>query len=232
MEVFSLPERIRGLFFDIDNTLYTHEAYAAHQYDVLYQALSRHLGARVSDLRGEIEAWRSSQAAARGGKPSLGTAFAHWEADIETSVLWRSRYIRPEQYLTEDRRLQETLRRFAGPEDLAMVAVTNNPSDIGWRTLECLGIRGFFAGVVGLDHTLASKPDSDHFDRALAIAGLPPERCVSIGDRFGIDIAPALERGMGGILVDGVREVYELPGLIGPVITGGGAAKPSAGGNG
>jgi phosphoglycolate phosphatase/putative hydrolase of the HAD superfamily len=35
-----------------------------------------------------------------------------------------------------------------------------------------------------------------------------------VGDRYDIDIALPLELGMGGILVDGVEDVYRLPALI------------------
>jgi phosphoglycolate phosphatase/putative hydrolase of the HAD superfamily len=35
-----------------------------------------------------------------------------------------------------------------------------------------------------------------------------------VGDRYDVDIAPALELGMGGILVEGVEEVYSLKGFL------------------
>jgi len=48
---------------------------------------------------------------------------------------------------------------------------------------------------------------------AARLCGVSQEKCVSVGDRFDIDIALPLELGMGGILVDGVEDVYKLPGL-------------------
>jgi phosphoglycolate phosphatase/putative hydrolase of the HAD superfamily len=47
--------------------------------------------------------------------------------------------------------------------------------------------------------------------RAAILCGAMPETCVSVGDRYDIDIALPLELGMGGILVDGVEDVYTLP---------------------
>ena len=38
--------------------------------------------------------------------------------------------------------------------------------------------------------------------------------CISIGDRFDIDLSLALSLGMGGILVSGVEEVWELPRIL------------------
>jgi phosphoglycolate phosphatase/putative hydrolase of the HAD superfamily len=35
-----------------------------------------------------------------------------------------------------------------------------------------------------------------------------------VGDRYDIDIDLPLKLGMGGILVDGVKDVYKLPGIL------------------
>jgi phosphoglycolate phosphatase/putative hydrolase of the HAD superfamily len=48
------------------------------------------------------------------------------------------------------------------------------------------------------------------------LLGVPPESCVSIGDRYDIDIATPLEMGMGGVLVTGVEDVYRFAGLDSP----------------
>jgi phosphoglycolate phosphatase/putative hydrolase of the HAD superfamily len=65
-----------------------------------------------------------------------------------------------------------------------------------------------------------SKPHEAPFRKAVELLGigalgseapsLPLESCVSIGDRYDIDIALPLKLGMGGILVDGVEDVYGL----------------------
>ncbi|GHV96069.1 hypothetical protein AGMMS50293_23890 [Spirochaetia bacterium] len=41
-----------------------------------------------------------------------------------------------------------------------------------------------------------------------------PECCLSVGDRYDMDLARPRELGMGGILVDGVADVYGLPALL------------------
>lgn len=72
-------------------------------------------------------------------------------------------------------------------------------------------MRDTFKAVVGLDSTLKSKPETEPFELALRLLDLRPEVCLSIGDRFDVDLAPALALGMGGILVTGVEDVYRLP---------------------
>jgi phosphoglycolate phosphatase/putative hydrolase of the HAD superfamily len=43
------------------------------------------------------------------------------------------------------------------------------------------------------------------------LLGVDAKNCVSVGDRYDIDLALPLELGMGGILVDGVSDVCRLP---------------------
>jgi ribonucleotide monophosphatase NagD (HAD superfamily) len=46
---------------------------------------------------------------------------------------------------------------------------------------------------------------------ALQLARHPANQVAVVGDRYDADIAPALELGMAGVLVDGVKDVYLLP---------------------
>jgi len=52
------------------------------------------------------------------------------------------------------------------------------------------------------------------FEKFCELAGCPPETCVSIGDRYDIDLDLPMQMGMGGILVNGVEDVYCLPELL------------------
>jgi phosphoglycolate phosphatase/putative hydrolase of the HAD superfamily len=47
--------------------------------------------------------------------------------------------------------------------------------------------------------------------KAAELCRLLPRQCVSVGDRYDIDIALPLKLGMGAILVNGVEDVYKLP---------------------
>jgi phosphoglycolate phosphatase/putative hydrolase of the HAD superfamily len=120
---------------------------------------------------------------------------------------------------------------------LRLVALTNNPRSVGEATLQALGVAEFFARVVGLDDTMKSKPAREPFLLAArhALAGLGTElpgcsgtepdgtgtepgtgfaSCLAVGDRYDVDLAIPLELGMGAVLVDGVQDVYLIPGLV------------------
>ena len=51
-------------------------------------------------------------------------------------------------------------------------------------------------------------------DAVFALTGVPFSACLSVGDRYDIDLALPLELGMGAVLVQGVEDVYRLPELL------------------
>ncbi|MDR2784575.1 MAG: HAD hydrolase-like protein, partial [Treponema sp.] len=59
-----------------------------------------------------------------------------------------------------------------------------------------------------------SKPHKAPFIKAKESLGIPAGECIALGDRYDFDIAPPLELGMGGILVDGVEDVYCLAEIL------------------
>lgn len=217
MKLFSLPDSIRGIVFDIDATLYTNDAYANGQIRILIERLAERRGVGADAMEAEIEAYRSGWSAGHDGKKiSLGNTFVAFGVPIEESVRWREELVRPEAFLEADPRLRETFRAF-GPA-VAFCAVTNNPSRIGERTLAALGVADFFTVVVGLDTVGVSKPHRAPFSRAAEAMGREARNCIAVGDRYDLDVAPALELGMGGVLVDGVEDVYSLPAALAGLI--------------
>ena len=95
-----------------------------------------------------------------------------------------------------------------------MGIVTNNPVSIAKRTLAALGVADLLPLIVGLDTCMCAKPGEEPFRKFLELSGSESGNCVSIGDRYDIDLVIPMEMGMGAILVDGVEDVYKLPDLI------------------
>jgi phosphoglycolate phosphatase/putative hydrolase of the HAD superfamily len=209
----ALPDRISALIFDVDLTLYTCPAYAKAQIRGQIERLAARLGKSGDAMESEVEAYRSAWSAAHDGKKlSLGNAFVAFGIPIEESVRWREELIDPSEYLSADAALRAALAELSSRVPLGVV--TNNPASVGRRTLAALGVEDIFRAVVGLDTCGVSKPHAAPFLAAAAALGAEPGACVSVGDRYDIDIALPLELGMGGILVDGVEDVYRLPAAL------------------
>jgi len=209
VKVYKIPETLSCVIFDIDSTLYTHHAYAREQIDVQIRHFARLRNMSFEQADSLVRDFRDEHERKFGSKISLGNALTNFGVPISESVRWRETLIEPGDYLSEDPRLEETLKNLAARYRL--VAVTNNPTIPARKTLEALGVSSFFPQLIGLDTTGVSKPHERPFLIAAERAGAPVHECLSVGDRYDIDVALPLELGMGGIVVDGVEDVYDLP---------------------
>jgi FMN phosphatase YigB (HAD superfamily) len=215
MKVYKLPAELQApaLLFDMDSTLYTHDEYAKTQIDLPIKRLAEKKGKTFEQMNDEVTQYRKNWAQTHNGQAiSLSNTFLAFGVSIEENIRWRDELFRPEDYLKPDIQLRCVLQILASRFSLAIV--TNNTVSITVRSLSVLGIDSIIKNIVGLDTVKASKPDKIHFLKAAELCGTSVEQCISIGDRYDIDIALPLEMGMGGILVDNAEDVYKLPDLF------------------
>lgn len=212
MNHYSLPPHPRALLFDIDCTLYTSVFWAKEQIALQVRHFASIRGISEKEAFHMIDQERSRQETQTGRKTSLGNALTAFGIPIEESIRWRETLLEPQQFLKPDARLREVLIVLA--KSFSLAAVTNNPTIPAEKTLEALGVRDLFPVLVALDTTGVSKPHPEPYLKAARNLGVCCTDCISIGDRFDIDIAIPLELGMGGILVDSVLDVYELPAVL------------------
>ena len=213
MKIFRLPSKISALIFDMDLTLYTNHAYGRYQIDSLVERLGAHRGLSFEAMNREIESTRKDLTLSNGGKNiSLSNILGAYGIDMKENIRWREEMFEPKKFINKDKRLEETLKRLSASYTLGVV--TNNPVLVARKTLEALGVAECLPILVGLDTCMCAKPDKKPFFKFSELSACPPETCVSIGDRYDIDLALPLEMGMGAILVDGVEDVYGLPEVL------------------
>ena len=213
MKIYKIPAKIKTLIFDIDSTLYTNEEYAFEQVDVQLRHFANLKGISEAAARDMISSFRRKWSTEHEGKKiSLGNALTHFGISIEESVKMRRELILPEKFLKKDKALYDTLNILK--TKYALVCVTNNPVLPAQKTLSALGIDSLISSIIGLDTCNKSKPAPEPFLLAAKMTSARTEECLSIGDRYDMDIALPLELGMGGILVGGVKDVYRLPDIL------------------
>ena len=219
MKIYKIPTDLRAFIFDIDSTLYTNQAYAFEQVDCQVRQFAKERCITADEARRMVADYRKKFAAEHeGSKVSLGNTLLAFGVPIEQSVQWRRELLEPADFLGRDEQLIETLKNLQSKYQL--ICVTNNPVLPARKTLEAIGISDFFPEIVGLDTCLKSKPAVEPFQTAVdwlsksSEAGVKAENCLAIGDRYDMDIKLPLEMGMGGILVSGVEEVYQISNYV------------------
>lgn len=215
MKIYKIPKDLRAFIFDIDSTLYTNASYAFEQVDCQVRQFAKERGITADEARRMVADYRKKFALEHdGSKVSLGNTLLAFGVPIEQSVQWRRELLEPADFLGRDEQLIVTLKNLQSKYQL--ICVTNNPVLPARKTLEAIGISDFFPEIVGLDTCLKSKPALAPFKTAVewlsksSEAGVKAENCLAIGDRYDMDIKLPLEMGMGGILVSGVEEVYQI----------------------
>jgi FMN phosphatase YigB (HAD superfamily) len=212
VNLYRLPQPLRVVAFDVDNTLYENHAYLDYQQRVLIERLAESMGISPEEATRRVVEYRDGQAAATGKRPSLADTTRAFGFDIPTSVRWRLEHVAPEDYLRPDPRLGQALEELS--RAYVVAAVTNNPVEIGRRTLRCLGIEAWFRTIIGLDSTQASKPDPLPFQLLADTLQISLSETLVVGDRYAVDLEPALELGGGAVLVEGIRDTYALCELL------------------
>ena len=216
MKIYKIPENLKAIIFDIDSTLYTNQAYAFEQVDCQVRQFAKERGITADEARRMVADYRKKFAAEHNGsKVSLGNTLLAFGVPIEQSVQWRRELLEPADFLGRDEKLIQTLKILQAKYQL--ICVTNNPVLPARKTLDAIGISDFFPEIVGLDTCFKSKPAIEPFQTAVERLSkstgeeIKAENCLATGDRYDMDIALPLEMGMGGILVSGVEEVYQIP---------------------
>lgn len=215
MKIYKIPSDLRAFIFDIDSTLYTNQAYAFEQVDCQVRQFAKERGISADEARRMVAEYRKQFAAEHNGsKVSLGNTLLFFGVPIEQSVQWRRELLEPADFLRRDEKLIDELKILQ--KKYQLICVTNNPVLPARKTLDALGISEFFPEIVGLDTCFKSKPALEPFETAVerlsksSESGVKAENCIAIGDRYDMDIALPLKMGMGGILVNGVEEVYQI----------------------
>ncbi len=211
--LYNIPARTKGLIFDIDGTLYKNDAYCVEQGDCQIRAWADQLHISHEEGRRRVEEAQQQYALGHDGhRTSLATIMQGFGISIEQCMEWRRTLIDPTGWLTADPELHTALA--ALKERFSIIALTNNSFHTGHKHLAALGISDCFDTVLGLEQTKRGKPDPTGFQMAADTLHLAPSEIISIGDRYDVDIVPALSLGMGGILVDGPEIIPIIPQLI------------------
>jgi putative hydrolase of the HAD superfamily len=186
----------RGVVFDLDDTLYRERRFALSG----YRAVAAHAAIRFGADAGTV--WRVLVCALRHG--DRATAFQRlcatmgWPPALADDLRLVYRGHVPSLRLpTTTRRVLRALR-----PAWRIGVLTNGPPGIQRRKVAALGLAPLVDAVVYAEEIVpGGKPAREAFEAAVDRLGVPPARCIVVGDDPERDIAGARRAGLRAVRV-------------------------------
>src|SRR3989344_5541080 len=210
--IMALPqEKVQGVIFDLDDTLYKNAPYRRDVAQREAEAVATALSWNINDASTLLKK-RREDLSDRLGRPARLTENV---LDLGLSREWwdttRSSVYKPEDFITHDQAVVSSLQQFIDSHKVAVA--TNSPSEVAHRILDLLGVHESLKQrmlIAGPDTLGVSKPETEYFLEVARRLGVAPEQCLSIGDDEQNDAHPAIEAGMGAAIISKVSDINEV----------------------
>jgi putative hydrolase of the HAD superfamily len=200
--------RIRGIIFDLDGTLYVSHVFADTIQNAAIAYIAK-LKAITTDDAGQLmEGTRSLLAKETGTEPTLSAICTSLGGNAPDLHTFFKGSLQPETYLTRDDRVVTLLERLA--QHMPLYLFTNNNRDLTTRIIDCLGLYGRFLHIYTIDDTWKAKPDEGLLDQILAGTGLKPSEALFVGDRYDVDLRLPEQRGCPVYLSQSIEQLLRL----------------------
>ncbi len=198
----------QAIFFDLDGTLYRDSVIAAKFAEAAYHTYASFNECSIEESSNIVEDRRNTLSREKGNQVpytltllSLGIPMEVWHA---TNI----DYFNPSDYLAVNDDLRNCLMDLK--KNYLLAVITNNNQVQCERMLEAIGIRSLFDKLFTYNTFKLLKPDLEFFKKASTTINVPVKKCVMIGDRYNIDLAPAKSLGMKIFEVHGPDDICQL----------------------
>jgi len=213
MKLFSVPQKSKGVVFDVDDTTYQHSNYfKRHTFQMDCAALADlwcmtidEVSVLLTQKNGHLRTER------RVNKVTMRDTITACDVDDAWLSEARARLWQPQDYLTRYPWLQESMRVLVERGIKVGFASTSHTAVVG-KILAHLGLLEFATSALGMEYGL--KPSPAIYQRVVESFGLLPNQCVSVGDSLECDCIPAISLGMGAVHVSGPTEVVTFTQML------------------
>ena len=209
---------IKGVFFDIDDTLYNST--------VLARMARRNSVKAMIDaglpVRDEEKVYRRLLGVIRRFGPNHGRHYDELLRDL--GVPWSPKIVAAGVVAYEHTKAGY-LKPFPGVvptllelrRNYRLGVISNGLAVKQWEKLIWMGIHHLFDLVATSEELGSEKPDEEIFQYAVRGLGLKPAECVMVGDRLDTDILGAKKSGMRTILIGKGPKARETDATVGAV---------------
>jgi FMN phosphatase YigB (HAD superfamily) len=181
---------VRGVVFDLDDTLVDHREWVLAKLEGLHAALASELPERRAFL---LEAMRALEEGARAELLDLVARRLGLDSALRDRMIEAYRQAAPPTCALRPGALTTLveLRR----RGFRLALLTDNPRESQGRKLEAAGLAPYLDAVVYARDSGAEKPDRSPFEAVAAALGLAPATLAMVGDNPYRDVAGALAAG-------------------------------------
>jgi putative hydrolase of the HAD superfamily len=199
----------RAVLFDLDDTLYRERRFALSGFAAVAGAAAEESGIPASDLFRALQ--RTLRTGARA--EALQRLCSTFRLPAERVEVLLDVFRTHEPRLRLPARSARTLAALRS--DWRMAIVTNGPASIQRRKVRALGLAARVDAVVYASEcgTGEGKPAPEPFAAAARKLGVPPDRCVFVGDHPTCDIFGARRAGMRTIRI---RQGFHRAAVLAP----------------
>lgn len=196
--------KLSAAIFDLDGTLYVTDEIDDQNAYAAASAIAEHKGIPIVDAQFLLQESRRNPT--NNEAYSISQTLSNMGIPQYIIASKQLKLIRPEGLIATDRELVELLHSLRASIKIAVF--TNTHKEIAIRILHCLGLAIADFDLIYAGTDLANpKPDSVELNKCLYKLKALPESSIMIGDRWDVDIQPAIDIGMQYLLVQNVNEL-------------------------
>jgi putative hydrolase of the HAD superfamily len=205
-------QRIRGIIFDLDGTLYVSPGFAATIQETACSYIAGLKGIATDQACRLLATTRSLLREETDAVPTLSAVCTRLGGNVRDLHAIFTANLRPEAHLIRDERVVALLKRLEQSRPLYLF--TNNNRELTARIITILGLNGLFRHIYTIDDTWHGKPDEGLLDRILAEAELTPSEALFVGDRYDVDLRLPEQRGCPVYLSQSVEQLLRLEDIL------------------
>lgn len=204
--------QIRGIFFDLDGTLYESPAFAASIQEAAAEYIAGIRQIPIDTARRLITKTRQELTNKHDEIPTLSAVCGELGGTIRELHAFFELHIHPEAYLSPDQRVITLMTNLYAKFPLYLY--TNNNRILTNCILEQLGLQGLFKNIYAIDDTWTAKPDCVRLEKIIAEADLRPEQALFVGDRYDVDLRLPEQLGCPVYLSKTTEQLLRLEDLL------------------
>ena len=206
-KLFNFSNSFSWIIFDVDGTLYPRNLLVPLYYKFVFSFFKNYLNLPSAEVvtflekNGITKNPRTSDGSATQLALEIGVSLKEWNE-------FRSKHFAPIKLVTFSSNLYKCVCQSS--KKYKLVVITNGNRTITRAILKKMKIDKFITLTLSPESTLAPKPSLELFHQAASQIDESLGHCLSIGDRYALDIKPIIAHGGAGMLVSGPSDIINF----------------------